>query len=302
MRYPVLVFALLLFSMNLGGSVHALSLEEIQSAIHQHGALWSAGNNKVWDSSPSERRARLGAILEEHDLHVPQRSGASTQVLPVSFDWRSLGVVTPVKDQGKCGSCWAFATVGALESVVLINHGAIDLISDFSEQFLVSYNLTNDGCSGGSLSKAAQFLKEVGAVSEQCKPYTETDRKLPPPCEEWSDQLTGIASWVGIAKNVNALKQAVFDMGPVSTDFNVYEDFFSYKSGAYSHVIGRLVGAHAVLIVGWDDIEQCFIVKNSWGQEWGEKGYFRIAYSQVDNEVAFGTGSVAYAALWRKTP
>jgi C1A family cysteine protease len=74
----------------------------------------------------------------------------------------------------------------------------------------------------------------------------------------------------------------------------VYEDFKHYKSGVYSYVSGKKLGGHAILLVGYDDKEQCFIVKNSWGPDWGENGFFRIAYSELDSVVGFGKNTVAY--------
>lgn len=84
---------------------------------------------------------------------------------------------------------------------------------------------------------------------------------------------------------VAALKAAVYNRGPVNVGYMVYEDFSSYRSGVYEYTWGKAQGGHGVVIVGYDDTKQCFIVKNSWGTGWGENGYFRIAYSQVNNEV-----------------
>jgi len=74
----------------------------------------------------------------------------------------------------------------------------------------------------------------------------------------------------------------------------VYNDFFSYRSGVYSYATGAYVGAHAVLVVGYDDVNECFIVKNSWGTGWGEAGYFKIAYSEVAGQSRFGYSALVY--------
>ena len=91
---------------------------------------------------------------------------------------------------------------------------------------------------------------------------------------------------------VQDIKNALYTYGPVVASFYVYNDFYSYRSGVYSYASGSYVGAHAVLIVGYDDVRQAFIVKNSWGTGWGEAGYFMIAYSEVG-----GTSNFAYSAI-----
>ena len=93
---------------------------------------------------------------------------------------------------------------------------------------------------------------------------------------------------------VDLLKNALYNYGPLSTIFAVYNDFFSYTGGVYHYVTGGLAGYHAVLLVGYDDPGQYFIVKNSWGTWWGEAGYFKIAYSELDSVVGFGDYTIAY--------
>ncbi|MEW6260020.1 MAG: C1 family peptidase [Thermodesulfobacteriota bacterium] len=275
------------------GSANAVSLEEIQAAIHQKGAAWTAGENEIWNKPTSERQGLVGTILQRKNLPAFSTQ-KSFQTLPPSFDWRNSGVVTPVKNQGACGSCWAFASVGELESLAVMNVGSVGQeYPDLSEQFLVSYNLSNKGCRGGAMDRAAEFLKQFGTPFEACKPYTATSKKLPLPCSTWKEEAETIESWSYVPRTVEDLKAAVYQQ-PIATAYLVYTDFYSYTGGVYEHVSGELEGGHAVLVVGWDDANQCFIVKNSWGADWGEQGYFRIAYSQMANEVEFGTDSVLY--------
>lgn len=275
------------------GSANAVSLEEIQATIYQKGAAWTAGENEVWNKSMSERQRLVGTILQRKNLPAFSTQ-KPLQSFPESFDWRNSGVVTPVKDQGACGSCWAFASVGELESLAVMNVRLVENgFQDLSEQFLVSYNLSNNGCRGGAMDRAAEFLRKIGTPSEACKPYTATSKKLPLPCNTWKEEAETIQSWTYVPRTVEDLKAAVYQQ-PIATAFWVYTDFYSYTGGVYEHVSGELEGGHAVLVVGWDDTNQCFIVKNSWGPDWGESGYFRIAYSQMNNEVEFGTDSVQY--------
>lgn len=262
------------------------TLEEVQEAIEQNGAKWTASENSISKLPFEEWKQRLGTIIDEEEHKGKVRSTAG---LPAKFDWRDQGMVTPVKDQGPCGSCWAFASVGALESQVLLTYGGEP---DLSEQFVVSCNKLNMGCNGGYMGIVYSFLKWRGAPEEECFPYEAKDLPCRQRCPEWKDTRVRIDSWSWVTQDVDALKAAVYE-NPVATAFNVYEDFRYYDGGVYEHVSGDYAGGHAVIIVGWDDNPPeeipCFIVKNSWDEDWGEDGYFRIGYSQVTNEVSFGS-------------
>ena len=286
----------LVFSIVLGasGPSYAVDLSEVKEAIRNHGAQWVAGKTKISELPAQLMKNRLGLILSTQDKE-PAEPSVSAGELPSSFDWRDQNAVTPVKDQGNCGSCWAFASIAALESLAIIETGAS--VPDYSEQFPISYNLSNLGCEGGELTNAANFYKRIGTVPDTCLPYRGDDRKLPFPCSEWRDDVAGIEKWSLVRQTVDALKAAVYE-NPIAVGYNIYSDFLYYESGVYEYVSGKLVGGHAVLIVGWDDAEECFIVKNSWGENWGENGYFRIAYSQVTNQVRFGMQAIDFDGAW----
>jgi C1A family cysteine protease len=268
--------------------VYGNNLEEIEQAIIAKGAKWTAAENVISRLPDAERKMRLGTIItgENESGNVPVVSA-----LPAKFDWRDQSMVTPVRDQGSCGSCWAFASVGALESQVLMTSGGEPSAIDQSEQFVVSCNKKNDGCRGGVMGYVYNFLQLIGTPEEACFPYQAKDLPCRQTCREWRDTRVQIASWSWVTKDVDAIKAAVFE-NPVATAFYVYDDFDYYSSGVYEHVWGDRSGGHAVIITGWDDDPPegvpCFIVKNSWSEGWGEDGYFRIGYSQVENEVSFG--------------
>ena len=276
------------------GSAYATDLDEVREAIRSHGARWTAGKTGLSELPEPLLRARMGLILHARDVE-PSEPSLSTMELPSSFDWRDLNAVTPVKNQGDCSSCWAFASIAQLESLAIIETGVS--VPDYSEQFPVSYNLTNKGCFDGSMENVANFYLGIGTVSDACLPYRADDNKFPFPCPGWRNDVVGIGGWQFVERTVDALKAAVYE-NPIAAGFYLCSDFAYYQSGVYEHVWGKIVGGHAVLIVGWDDAEECFIVKNSWGEDWGENGYFRIGYSQVTNQVQFGSEAIDYDGAW----
>ena len=232
---------------------------------------------------------------------------------PSSWDWRNAeynGVTgdwtTSIKNQGQCGSCWAFGAIAALESVYNIKSNDPDIDLDLSEQFLVSCSMSfpynNRGCCGGHLGETLKFMKRQGTVLESCFPYVGIDAngrdfydcpdKTPSHdpvlcserCDGWRSQLVKIGTYYTL-NGGTSIKNAVSTYGPVVAAFTVYADFYDYTGGVYEHQYGDPVGGHIVAIVGYDDSQQCWICKNSWGSAWGENGFFRIAYGecQIDS-------------------
>ena len=167
---------------------------------------------------------------------------------------------------------------------------------DLSEQIVLSCSHAGNCETGGSQNLAAHFMKTTGVGLESAYRYTAKDGSCSKAAVGWKKNAYKTKGWatVNILPNATAIKKALVAHGPVATSMLVYDDLYSYIGGIYSHVRGPLMGAHVVLIVGYDDARQCFIVKNSWGPGWGEKGYFRIAYSQMSNIVLFGMDTVAF--------
>lgn len=258
----------------------------IQAAIDQAGAHWTAGDTSVGALPEAERVARLGFLVAP--IPKVQRSSApalSPRTVPPSLDWRNNGgnFVTGVRDQGNCGSCWAFGSVACLESRRLIADRTPGVDLDLSEQVVVSCSGLGS-CNGGYLVDS--FFVDTGAPLESCYPYTATNGSCGNACIDWQSNTYKVSryTWIvpyGAQQTVDAIKYALISYGPTEVTFAVYNDFYWYVSGVYSHVTGSLAGYHAVLVVGYDDVNSCFIVKNSWGTGWGEGGFFRIAYSEV---------------------
>jgi uncharacterized repeat protein (TIGR03803 family) len=204
--------------------------------------------------------------------------------LPSYWDWRQHNGVTPVKNQGNCGSCWAFSTVGTMEAMILITSGTT---TDLSEQQLVSCNTSGWSCDGGNYA----FDMEIspGAMLESCFPYQAANVA----CQSGCPYAYHLSSWgyVGNSSSVpstTAIKNAIYTYGPISVCVAVDNYFQGYSGGVFNNNSATSID-HAVVLVGWDDANGCWIMKNSWGTGWGESGYMRIAY---------GCDQIGYSAAY----
>ncbi len=307
-RKKLIVFGLLMVAALFVFSAVSFAdeLSEIREAIKAKKAKWVAGKTSMMMLSPEERRMRLGL---GHFKGIPEDEGIPYEetftAVPATFDWRNIdgngkSYVTPVRNQRSCGSCWAFAAAAGLESYTLMTENMPNINLDLGEQILISCYNTN-GCSGGSPSGASSYIKTTGLPLESCFPYEAYDANdggnsvfCSEACDNWQQNTYKILAYGSVSKNVSAIKDALVSYGPLVTTFSVYSDFYSYNGGIYSYTTGTYQGGHAVLIIGYDDGNQCFIVKNSWGTGWGEAGYFRIDYSELNTAVNFGAGTLTY--------
>ena len=300
------VALLLAFFLTLSVSIsHADEVSQVRAAIVSKQAQWKAGETSMTQLSPAERRARLGLVKTSLPVGAEMIVMAEPPVVgaPPSLDWRNNGgnFVTPVRNQGGCGSCWAFATTAALESSVLRAENTPGVDLNLSEQVLVSCGTSGGSdagsCAGGVIQYASNYIRDTGLPVESCYPYTGTDGSCGSACGTYNTSTYRIVSWAdvtGTSPTVSAIRDALVSYGPLVTTMDVYDDFFSYVSGVYSHTAGDYAGGHAVLIVGYSDAGQYFIVKNSWGAGWGESGYFKIAYSELGTVVNFGDYTLRY--------
>jgi hypothetical protein len=196
---------------------------------------------------------------QDCDLAVP----AAT--LPSAY----TGVYTPVKNQGSCGSCWAFGTIAAMESAYKKKYGTT---LDLSEQYLVSCNTLGYGCDGGWFAFA--MCKNPGAILESCFPYKAVDA----PCSYCSNPARyQVYSYGSVSGTTSKIKQAIMTYGSVTTSIYVNNYFQAYKSGVFSGCQNGTVN-HAILLCGWDDAKGAWLLKNSWGTGWGENGFMWIKY------------------------
>ncbi|MFH1623452.1 MAG: C1 family peptidase, partial [Candidatus Aenigmatarchaeota archaeon] len=205
---------------------------------------------------------------------------------PSSMDWRNKdgrNWVTPVKNQGNCGACWAFGAVGVVESRAMIALGDPDHPIDLSEQDLVSCSGIGDcgGAALGSMDSVFAYTQSTGIVDESCFPYAASNLPCSNKCGDWQAKTVRVLDYEKLPASTEPIKQAISDYGPVTVYMAVLSDFLGYQGGVYSHSDeAELKGFHAVSIVGYDDAGQYWICKNSWGSGWGESGFFRISYSE----------------------
>lgn len=253
-------------------------IARINREIAEKGEHWTAGKTTVGNLPWEERQKLTGYIppTAEQWSRIPLRESIVSLALPHAFDWRSLNGTTVAKSQGGCGSCWAFAAVAQLEA-----HARIfdQRILDLSEQAVLDCNLDGGGCNGGRVFAALDLFIARGAVNEICMPYRAADGF---PCTmDACDKLAEIDTYVGLAATVDQIKQSVYDYGPVSCAMYAHDNFSNYTSGCYSADYSDIPN-HAVLIVGWDDSacggNGAWIIKNSWGTNWGYDGYGYIQY------------------------
>lgn len=199
--------------------------------------------------------------------------------IPPSKDWREAGAVTPVSDQGNCGSCWAFCAVGAMETMLFLKSGVLEKLS---VQHLVdcSRSYKNEGCSGGYPHWAFHYIKDQGIVTESDYPY----RGMSNMCKvKYGMRTVRCSDFVLIPPGDEAeLAKVVANLGTVSATIVLRgTNFRFYKSGVFYHQnCGNTRPDHAMLIVGYGTSpagEDYWLVKNSWGSKWGDGGYIKMA-------------------------
>ena len=267
---------------------HAEHIAAARARVAAEGGNWVPGWTGLTRYAPEALAARLGYRPPPGTARTQPPAGASgfpcRTDLPDYFSWRDAGGLTAVKDQGNCGSCWIFGALGALEGVVLQTTG--DTL-DLSEQQILSCVTYGYGCAGGWPSLAWDYIRHFGAARESCFPYTAND--LTPCADEGCLPAAATQTWFDVPNGIDELKTAIYELGPLATTMHVYPDLYYYTGGCYAHS-GDQPNNHCVTLVGWDDVacagQGAWLIKNSWGTDWGDAGYGWIRYGSSGIGVA----------------
>ncbi|KAM9317372.1 cathepsin B [Gastrophryne carolinensis] len=296
--------------------------------INKLNTTWQAGHHFAQTDMPHVKRL-CGTLLNGPKLK--QRfSFAENVKLPENFDsreaWPNCPTIREVRDQGSCGSCWAFGAVEAISDRVCVHSNAKVNVEVSAEDLLSCCGSEcGMGCNGGYPSGAWSFWTEKGLVSGGlydshigCRPYSI------PPCEHHvngsrpsckgeegdtpkcvkkceagygpdykSDKHFGSTSY-SVPSSPNEIMAEIYKNGPVEGAFLVYEDFPTYKSGVYQHVTGEEIGGHAIKILGWgvEDGTPYWLCANSWNTDWGDNGFFKILrgsdHCGIESEIVAG--------------
>ncbi|XP_050513033.1 procathepsin L-like [Diabrotica virgifera virgifera] len=241
--------------------------------IEAHNAKYEKGEetyymavNKFADWSSAE----FQAMLDRQMANKPKQSFIAKHVADPNVpavDWRESAVLG-VKDQGQCGSCWAFSTTGAIEGQLAIHKNER---VPLSEQELVDCDKVNLGCDGGLMTDAFFYVEHHGLSSEEQYPYTGVDGH----CNHVKDkQVSSISGYVELDETESALADALATVGPVSIAVDA-DTWQFYSGGVFNNKNCGNALNHGVLAVGYT--KDAFVVKNSWGTSWGEQGYIRVA-------------------------
>lgn len=296
------------------------SIETLRAKITHNGYSFRVGHTWVYDLPPDQKEA----LLSRHRGQLPARESGDIgpldrhlgRALPASFDWRSYkghSYIGPVRDQGVCGSCYAFGSAAAAEGTYNFATGKYDAsCADFSEAFIVwclgtlpAYSGHWDGCNGADYTyMELEALVAEGICNESVFPYDDTEDPQDCPPSAWDASRVKFQSWHRVpCSDVDAIKTAIMTYGVVDAAVSVGPAFQAYMGGVYEDTDTACSGSpceytvtnHAIALVGWDDNPPeggggVWILRNSWGStSWGESGYMRIRYTSalVSCEVAY---------------
>jgi len=300
-------------------SHHPLSLASIDH-INSLNSTWTAGQNFPPTMKLESLKRLMGVKRRPEHLRVrlPKKEFDMEEmerfIPPKSFDartaWPNCPTIGEIRDQGSCGSCWAFGAVEAMSDRVCIaskgkKHAHIsaeDLVTCCGRE-------CGDGCNGGDLEPAWRYWLHTGLVTggnynsnEGCRPYSiaacehHTTGSRPacggeegntPACTRQcqssynmdykSDRVFGKTSY-SVVNDQRAIMMEIMHHGPVEAAFDVYEDFPQYKTGVYQYTVGGYLGGHAVRILGWGEENGTpyWLIANSWNDDWGDKGFFKF--------------------------
>ncbi len=287
---PIRIYIFVVLSVGLIADTFAQAPVEapLDSAFTRYGQERKDGK---WKATTDSGRG-LGYIPSpvKFNTQVPAGARLRKVAYPSYYDLRTQGKVTSVKDQGACGSCWTFATMGSVESRWLVTgYGTYDLSENNLKE---CHGFLWGGCAGGNEEMATAYLsRDSGPIAESADPYSPADGS----CTSGLTPVAYITDAYFLPKDANTIKDFVLNYGGVYTTM-YYGDAY-YNASNYTYYYGGTKSInHAVLIAGWDDSKTtangtgAWIIKNSWGTSWGENGYFYVSYN--DKKI------LSYNAFW----
>ena len=255
-----------------------------------HTQNFTMGINQFTDLTPQEFKDRyVNGRKENLGSYGCKSFSSSGSGLPSSIDWRNKGVVNAVRDQGQCGSCWAFATTANAESVWAISTGKL---LDLSEEFLVDcasgVGYFNLGCNGGQPDSAFKYMINNGQCTEASYPYKAGVTKTAGTCQKCTSAGVSFSSCSDVTPKDQVALAAAVSKQPVVIAIEADTRYFqSYSGGILDSTACGTSLDHAVEIIGYGSQNgvDYWIVRNSWGSSWGESGYVRIKKTSSTNDI-----------------
>jgi C1A family cysteine protease len=250
------------------------------------------GHNQFSGMNSDEFQTYLGLSGELKVSYEPRQYEVSVDSLelPPSVDWTKTGAVTPVKNQGQCGSCWSFSTTGALEGAYFNKYGTL---LSFSEQQLVDCDTLRNGgkdhgCKGGLMDNAFSWISKNGGLCVETEyPYVSGTTTTGGTCQTSCSALSNskVVDFVDVTPSSDDTMMSALSKRPISIAIEAdQKDFQLYKSGVFTGTCGTKLD-HGVLLVGYGNefSDDFYLVKNSWGTSWGDKGYIKLGRGKQYN-------------------
>lgn len=267
---------------------------DYNSKVDSH---WLALNSMA-DKSEEEYRKLLGTRVPEERKQLnenPYHKEVGLVRVPQAVDWRKRGIVSPVKDQRSCGGCWAFSATGSIEGANALYTGELVVLS---EQELIDCELTDDGCEGGWMDDAFEFVVQHGLDTENDYMFVGHDESCD--LDKERREIVTIDSYKDVKQGEDNLLP-VAAVQPISVAIDAASaSFMLYSGGIYDAPCGTDLD-HGVLLVGYDLTDQYWIIKNSWGESWGEDGYIRFKMGLNNGTGQCGVGVAASYPI-KKSP
>ncbi|XP_047430278.1 cathepsin B-like [Mugil cephalus] len=299
---------------------------EMAGFVNKANTTWTATKN-FHDVDVSYLKGLCGTILNGPKLPEVAHDVEGIN-LPDNFDsrqqWPNCPTIKQIRDQGSCGSCWAFGAAEAISDRICIHTGGKVSVEISAEDLLTCCDECGMGCFGGYPSAAWDFWAQKGLVTGGlygskvgCRPYTIAPCEhhvngTRPPCQGEQDTPKCVLQCIdgyslsypkdkhlgkhtyNVPSKQEQIMTELYKNGPVEAAFSVYEDFLLYKTGVYQHVTGSMLGGHAIKILGWGEENGTpyWLVANSWNSDWGDKGFFKIKRGSnecgIESEVVAG--------------